>query len=71
MKELKFSTNLKCGGCVATITPFMDQEKGISNWSVDLTNSQRILTVETENISSNEIVAIMQKAGFQAQFIAE
>lgn len=71
MKELKFSTNLKCGGCIATITPFMDQEKGIFNWSVDLTNSQRILTVETENISSNEIVAIMQKAGFQAQFIAE
>jgi copper chaperone len=66
MKTLKFQTNVKCGGCVATITPFLNQEKGIANWNVDLENPQRILAVETEELSSGEIVDVMKKAGYQA-----
>ncbi len=67
MKTLKFQTNVKCGGCVATITPHLNQEQGILNWNVDTTNPQRILTVETEMLSSEEIVALMNKAGYQAE----
>lgn len=66
MKTLKFQTNVKCGGCVATITPFLNQEKGIASWAVDLASPQRILAVETEELSSGEIVEVMKKAGYQA-----
>jgi copper chaperone len=66
MKILKFQTNVKCGGCVATITPFLNQEKGIANWNVDLANPQRILAVETEELTSGEIIEVMKKAGYQA-----
>ena len=66
MKTLKFQTNVKCGGCVATITPFLNQEKGIANWNVDLATPQRILAVETEELTSGEIIEVMKKAGYQA-----
>ena len=66
MKTLKFQTNVKCGGCVATITPFLNQEKGIANWNVDLASPQRILAVETEELTSGEIVEVMKKAGYLA-----
>lgn len=66
MKTLKFQTNVKCGGCVATITPFLNQEKGIANWNVDLASPQRILAVETEELNSGEIVEVMKKAGYVA-----
>ena len=67
MKTLKFQTNVKCGGCVATITPYLNQEQGISSWNVDTTNPQRILTVETESLTSGEIIVLMNKAGYQAE----
>ncbi len=66
MRTLKFQTNVKCGGCIATVTPFLNQEKGITKWSVDLSSPQRIMTIETEELSSDEIVEIMKKAGYQA-----
>ena len=66
MKTLKFQTNVKCGGCVATITPFLNQEKGIANWNVDLISPQRILAIETEELSSGAIVEVLKKAGYVA-----
>jgi copper chaperone len=66
MKTLKFQTNVKCGGCVAAITPHLNQEQGISSWNVDTTDPQRILTIETENLTSEEIIGLMNKAGYQA-----
>lgn len=66
MKTLKFQTNVKCGGCVATITPFLNQEKGIVNWNVDLASPQRILAIDTEELTSGEIVEVMKKAGYVA-----
>ncbi len=70
MKTLKFKTNVKCGGCVATITPFLNSEKGIARWSVDTASPQRILTVETAGLSAGEVVEILKKAGYQAELIA-
>lgn len=69
MKTLKFQTNVKCGGCVATIAPYLNQEQGISSWNVDTTDPQRILTVETESLTSGEIIVLMNKAGYQAESI--
>lgn len=69
MKTFKFQTNVKCGGCIATVTPFLNQEKGIAKWEVDLSSPQRIMTVETEELDSDDIVAVMQKAGYVANLL--
>lgn len=69
MNTLKFKTNVNCGGCIATVTPHLNQVKGISKWSVDTSTPQKVLTVETEGISPEEITSALKTAGYQAELI--
>ena len=69
MNTLKFKTNVKCGGCIATVTPHLNQIKGIVSWNVDTTNPLKIMTVETKGISAEEITSIMKTTGYQAELI--
>ncbi len=64
--EYKFKTSINCGSCVAAVTPFLNKEDRIENWKVDTTNPDKILTVQAENISADEIVATLNKAGYKA-----
>ena len=72
MASVKFKTNIKCGGCVNTVTPFLEQESGILNWKVDLTDASRLLTVELEPGQSPEIVVkALKDAGYTAETISQ
>ncbi len=66
MKTLKFKTTIKCAGCIAAVKPHLDALEGISKWTVDTTNADKILTVETENLAATNIQAVLQKVGYQA-----
>jgi copper chaperone len=67
MKTLKFKTNIQCTNCLSKVTPKLDGEAGISSWEVDLADPDRILTVETENLTEEDIFKIVLKAGFIAK----
>lgn len=69
MNTLKFKTTIKCGGCIATVTPFLNKIEGISNWSVDTNSPDKILTVETESVNPDEITNTLKNAGYQANLI--
>jgi len=69
MNTLKFKTNVNCGGCIATVTPHLNQVKGIIRWKVDTSTPLKILTVETEGLNPDEITATMKIAGYQAELI--
>lgn len=66
MKTIRFNTNIKCGGCVAGVTPFLDEAAGKGNWQVDLQSPDRVLTVQTE-ASEAEISRAVAAAGFTAE----
>ncbi len=65
METLKFKTNIKCGGCVATITPILNEQDAIRDWSVDTTIADKLLTVQGE-MKAEEVVKLIEKAGFTA-----
>jgi len=67
MKQYQFKTNINCRGCVAKVTPVLDQNERIKVWSVDTDNPNKILTVETEHLDEEGVKAILQKAGFKAE----
>jgi len=69
MKTLKFKTNVNCGGCISNLTPHLNEIKGISKWSVDTANPQKILTVETNETSSAEIINALNAAGYKAELV--
>jgi len=69
MKKYQFKTDINCGGCIANVTPFLDKNVEIKRWKVDIVNPDKILTVETESLSEDNIKSIINKAGYKAEVI--
>lgn len=67
MKTYQFKTNIMCGSCVAKVTPVLDEASEIKEWKVDTANPKKILTVQTENLDEQEVVALVNKAGYKAE----
>jgi copper chaperone len=68
METLKFKTNIKCVGCIATITPYLENIEEIKGrWEVDIVNPEKILTVKSDKAKPEEIKQALKKAGYQAE----
>ncbi len=67
--ELKFKTTINCGNCVRTVTGFLNDVKGIEKWEVDTNNPDKILTVEGDAVTVEEVVAAVEEAGFDIEAI--
>jgi copper chaperone CopZ len=67
MNTLKFKTNINCGGCLSKVTPFLNEEKNIKKWDVNLESDDGILTVETSDLTEEEVKKTVQKAGFKTE----
>jgi copper chaperone CopZ len=71
METLKFRTNIKCSGCIATATPFLNKTAGEHNWEVDIQNPEKVLTVKTDNKDKEaEVIKSLQEAGYTAEKIS-
>jgi len=70
METYKFITNVNCGGCIATVTPHLNQIKGIGKWSVDTSNPLKVLTVETQGPDPEVIIETLKVAGYKADLMA-
>ena len=60
MNSFKFKSNIKCGGCIATVTPLFNSEPRISSWEVDINSADKILTVTTEVSEMEQIKQIIE-----------
>lgn len=67
MKTLKFKTNIKCSGCTATVTPYLNEVTGEDNWAVDLQSAEKTLTVVTDNASAEDVQKAVEAAGYKAE----
>ena len=69
MKQFQFKTNINCGGCVAKVTPVLNENPDIKGWKVDTANPSKVLTVETDNLKEDGVKAIVASAGFKAEVL--
>lgn len=63
----QFKTNLNCSNCVGKVTADLNAAVGEGQWTVDTTVSDKILTVQNDTVSAEEIVNIIKKKGFKAE----
>lgn len=70
-EQYQFKTNINCGGCIASVKPHLDGAEGICEWSVDTTNPDKVLTVEAEGLSQEEVANVVKKAGYKAEPIVK
>ncbi len=70
METLKFKTNIKCGGCIAAVTPHLNNLSEIEKWEVDTQNPDKVLTIQgKERLNEESIVDTLEKAGYKADRI--
>jgi copper chaperone len=70
MKTIKFKTNIKCGGCIAQVTPHLNAEQSVESWQVDTINPDKILTVSGAQIDAQKVAQVVNKAGFKAEVVS-
>ncbi|QHL88680.1 hypothetical protein GU926_15085 [Nibribacter ruber] len=70
MSTKKFKTNIKCGGCISTVTPILDKTPGIYKWEVDTNSPDKVLTIEGDATSDAVILAV-ESAGYSAETIED
>ena len=71
MRQYKFKTNIKCGGCVAQVQPHLEANKNISKWEVDTTSPDKLLVVETEELNADEVRMLVEQTGFKAEHLCQ
>ncbi len=71
MKEIKFNTNIKCMGCVSNVKPLIEKESKIISWEVDLESPDKILTINSDGMTSEQISELVNAAGYFANEIKE
>ena len=64
---LHFKTNINCQSCVEKVSPFLDTIPGADMWEVDTDNPEKILTVDSIEVSAEDIMKKVRDAGFQIQ----
>jgi copper chaperone len=69
MKTIQFNTNINCGNCIKSVTPFLNAIDSVDSWEVDTNNPEKVLTVNTEETAATVEAAVLdalQQAGFKA-----
>lgn len=67
METQQFKTNIKCGGCIATVTPFLNEVVGEQGWKVDTAAPDKVLTISAQKVNTEAIVKAVEKAGYRAE----
>lgn len=74
MNQIQFKTNINCGSCIKSVTPFLNALEEIDAWQVDTAVAEKILTVETKQSwieMEQKVISAVSSAGFTIQKIAE
>ncbi len=67
METQQFKTNIKCGGCIATVTPFLNEAAGENAWKVDTAAPDKVLTISADEVPAEVIIRAVEKAGYKAE----
>lgn len=68
MNTIQFKTNIKCTGCLAQVSPALNETAGMDNWQVNLESPDKILTVNTD-LNPEELIDAVKSAGYTAEKI--
>ena len=72
MNTLQFKTNINCGNCIKSVTPFLNALETVNRWQVNTDVSDKILSVETEESEAmvkQQVEKAVQDAGFRIESI--
>jgi copper chaperone len=69
MKSIQFKTNINCGNCVKSVSGFLNDVNNVQKWEVDTSVSDKILTVNGDDVVVEEVIEAVEDAGFDIQLV--
>ena len=69
MKNTKYKSTIQCSACVAKVTPALDAVAGKGQWSVDLTDPARTLTIQSD-VAPEKVAQALAPVGYRAEPIS-
>lgn len=69
MSNIRFKTTMKCGGCVAAVTPGLDAIKEVHSWKADVSGAEKTLTIDADETAVPKVIEVLEKSGFKAERI--
>ena len=67
MNTMIFKTNAKCEDCLAKIEEILQGKISREEWNLDLSDSNRPLTVASDKLAADDVVELISKAGFKIE----
>lgn len=67
MTTFKFKTNINCGNCIKSVTPFLNELMNIEEWQVNTDHPDKILTVVLDDDNVTAVEKAIAESGFSAE----
>jgi len=71
MEILVLKTNISSKKQVKTVAPVLNGQESISRWNIDLNDIDKVLRIEASDIELDEVVHLIQEAGFYCEELAD
>ncbi|PCI31960.1 MAG: heavy metal-associated protein [Flavobacteriaceae bacterium] len=65
MNTYKFKTNINCGSCIKSVTPFLNDVDNVDAWKVDTDHPEKTLEVQLDDTDYQTVISAVTKAGFK------
>lgn len=62
-----FKTNINQEEDILKITFRMDEEERIKRWTIDRSDCDNVLRIESHNLQPDEIIELVNQAGYQCE----
>jgi copper chaperone CopZ len=67
MEVLVFKTNLRFKKQINAVTPHINNLHGVTRWNVDLYDKDKVLRIESQDLSPRKVEATLQQAGYYCE----
>lgn len=67
MKKISYKSNINCSGCVARVSPVLNDLRSIKTWEVNTEDPDKLLTIESEDEVTDEVKSALRKVGFKIE----
>lgn len=69
MNTYKFKTNINCGSCIKSVTPYLNEVDEVDTWRVDTENPEKILEVVVDEGGPEQVEVAVKEAGFKIELL--
>lgn len=71
MQVFVLKTNIRYKKHLKEVAPLLNGQQNILRWNVDLQDRDRVLRIESAALPVNDIIQLIQNAGFHCEELAD